>query len=74
MPIVTPAQQAQTPAGQDAAPNEKIVRTLPAFAYPLRPQYSGTGDVNDAASYVPVLPVSPAQDDFDWIGRSTLSP
>jgi hypothetical protein len=49
-----------------------IVRTLPAFAYPLRPQYTGTGDVNDARGYVPVLPPTPTGDDIDWIGIDLL--
>jgi hypothetical protein len=50
------------------------VRTLPAFAYPLRPQYAGTGDVNDAASYVGVLPATQTGDDIVWIGRDLLRP
>ena len=47
--------------------------SLPAFPYPLRPQYTGSGDVNDAQNYVPVLPTVSTNDDIDWIGRDQIS-
>ena len=60
--------------GPAAAPTGRVVRTLPAFPYPLRPQYNGTGDVNDASSDIGVMPSTPTQDDVAWIGRSTIGP
>jgi len=69
----TPSGQAQPPGGQaDEALSGAVVRTLPAFAYPLRPQYTGTGDVNQAQNYVPVLPAAPTEDDIDWIGKDLI--
>jgi hypothetical protein len=47
---------------------------LPAFAYPLRSQYTGTSDVNDARCYVGAPPITPTTDDIEWIGRSTIAP
>ena len=41
--------------------------TRPVYPYPQRVAYSGSGDVNDAASYTPYTP--PARDDhFAWGG------
>jgi feruloyl esterase len=51
-----------------------VVRTLPAFPYPLEPHYTGSGDVNDAQNYVPVQSAFTANDDIDWIGRGEISP
>ena len=63
------------PAGgaPSTATTGAVVRTLPAYPYPLRPQYTGTGDINDARNYAPVMPASPTQDDFPWIGQTLLS-
>ncbi|MCC7369056.1 MAG: tannase/feruloyl esterase family alpha/beta hydrolase [Chloroflexi bacterium] len=70
-----PAAAARPAGGASSqGPSGRVVRSLPAFAYPLRPQYTGAGDPNDAASYVPVLPATPRQDDVEWIGRGTLAP
>jgi feruloyl esterase len=71
-PSPGPSQPAATRS--DDAPGGRVTRTLPAFAYPLQPQYTGVGDVNDAESYRPVLPATPTRDDVDWIGRSLLGP
>jgi feruloyl esterase len=54
--------------------SNSVVRTLPAFPYPLEPHYTGSGDVNDAQNYVPVQSAFTANDDFNWIGRSQISP
>jgi hypothetical protein len=68
-----PSTSAQPSGGySDQAPTGRVVRTLPAFAYPLRPQYTGTGDVNQAQNYVPVLPAAPTEDDIDWIGKDLI--
>jgi Tannase and feruloyl esterase len=60
------------PTSSDQTSTSTIVPTLPTFAYPLRPQYNGPGDVNDARSYVPVLPTTTTGDDSDWIGQDLL--
>jgi feruloyl esterase len=78
-PSGAPSSTAPKPSGQPAAktdetPSGNVVRTLPAFTHPLRPRYDGTGDVNDARSYVPVPPESPGRDDVEWIGRRLLGP
>ena len=51
-----------------------VVRTLPAYPFPLMPHYKGTGNVNDAQNYAPALPTSPLQDSFPWIGQSLIGP
>lgn len=69
----TPANPAQTPGGpRDEAPSGRVVRTLPAFPYPLQPRYRGSGDVNQAQNYEPVLPATPINDTVAWIGASLL--
>jgi feruloyl esterase len=40
----------------------------PVYPYPEQVKYSGTGDPNLAASYVPVAPSVPHQDDYRWAG------
>jgi feruloyl esterase len=70
----TPAASAQRPGGtSNDAPSGAVVRPLPAFPYPLRPRYAGSGDVNDAANYAPVLPDTPTDDAIDWIGTDFVS-
>jgi hypothetical protein len=66
----TSAQPSEDPS--DQAPTGRVLRTLPAFAYPLRPQYTGTGDVNQAQNYVPALPATPIADDINWIGKDRI--
>ena len=69
-PAATPSGPIQPPGGpSDEAPSGGAVRTLPAFPYPLRPQYTGTGDFNQAQNYVPVLSATATEDDIDWIGK-----
>jgi feruloyl esterase len=69
----TLATQAEQPVGMaEAAPSGAVVRTLPAFAYPLQPQYTGTGDINEAQNYVPVLPPVALEDVSDWIGQDLI--
>ena len=71
--VATPSGPTQPPGGRsDEAPSGAVVRTLPAFPYPLQPQYTGTGDVNQAQNYVPVLPATPTEDDIDWIGKDLI--
>ncbi|MFN8662133.1 MAG: tannase/feruloyl esterase family alpha/beta hydrolase [Thermomicrobiales bacterium] len=66
----TPAAMGEQPGGVAVtAPSGAVVRTLPAFPYPLQPQYTGSGDINDARNYVPVLPSGPVQDAGGWIGQ-----
>jgi len=72
-PAATPSGPIQPPGGpSDEAPSGAAVRTLPAFPYPLRPQYTGTGDFNQAQNYVPVLSATATEDDIDWIGKELV--
>jgi feruloyl esterase len=43
-------------------------RTRPVFPYPARAAYSGSGSIDDAASFVPVMPNPAPDDDVRWIG------
>ncbi|WP_158892871.1 tannase/feruloyl esterase family alpha/beta hydrolase [Amycolatopsis anabasis] len=52
--------------GRDAQGNE--LRTRPVFPYPLRPQYDGTGSIDDANNFVPAPPPTPPRDAVNWVG------
>jgi hypothetical protein len=43
------------------------IRRRPLFAYPERAKYVG-GDVNDAKSFVGVMPAKAPDDHYDWVG------
>jgi hypothetical protein len=45
-----------------------VVRTYPVPVYPARAQYTGSGDVNDAANWTSASPASPPDDHFAWLG------
>ena len=42
--------------------------TRPVYPYPEQVKYSGTGNPNLAASYVPVVRSASHQDDYKWAG------
>ncbi|HEY2239327.1 MAG TPA: tannase/feruloyl esterase family alpha/beta hydrolase [Streptosporangiaceae bacterium] len=42
--------------------------TRPVYPYPEEVKYAGTGDPDQAASYVPVAPSAPRHDDYRWAG------
>lgn len=70
----TPEATGAQPGGMsEAAPTGAVVRTLPAFPYPLQPRYTGAGDSNDARNYVPVLPTGPLPDNSAWIGQGLIN-
>jgi Tannase and feruloyl esterase len=46
-----------------------VVRTRPVFAYPERARYSGSGSIDDAASFVGVAPAHRPDDHIDWVGN-----
>ena len=46
---------------------EKLVRTRPLYAYPTVARYKGTGDVDVAASWGPVAPAEPRDDNIPWL-------
>jgi feruloyl esterase len=47
--------------------DQTVKRTRPLYAYPTIARYSGSGDVNDAASWRPEQPKSVPDDRIDWI-------
>jgi hypothetical protein len=63
------------PTGGD--PNStsgKVIRTLPAYPYPMVPEFMGKGDVNDGNNYVAVPSKAISQDDFRWLGQDLFTP
>ena len=42
--------------------------TRPVYPYPEQVRYSGSGNPDQAASYVPVAPATQHQDDYRWAG------
>ena len=55
-------------------PGGTPIATRPVFAYPMVATYSGHGDVNDAASYVPVRSQMADVPARDWEGASLYAP
>lgn len=45
-----------------------VVRTYPLYPYPARAKYVGSGDVDDAANWVPATPNPLPDDHFNWLG------
>ncbi len=54
--------------------NAKIVRTRPIFPYPMQAKYSGKGNVDDAASFVGVMPSKAPDGHIDWVGNDLFQP
>jgi len=48
----------------------QVVRTRPLFPYPERARYSGSGSIDDAASFVAETPSPLPDDDVPWVGDS----
>ncbi|HZU15866.1 MAG TPA: tannase/feruloyl esterase family alpha/beta hydrolase, partial [Candidatus Dormibacteraeota bacterium] len=46
----------------------QVVRTRPLFPYPERARYSGSGSIDDAASFVAETPSPLPDDDVPWVG------
>jgi feruloyl esterase len=55
-------------------PGGNVIRTRPVFPYPLRARYTGSGSIDDAASFVAAPPPSPPDDHIDWLGSDLLRP
>jgi feruloyl esterase len=49
--------------------NGTVVRTRPVFPYPLAARYTGSGSIDDAASFTAARPEHQTQDHFPWLGR-----
>lgn len=47
--------------------DKSVKRTRPLYAYPAYAEYSGKGDVNDAANWRRALPKTATEDRIDWI-------
>src|SRR6202012_5675436 len=80
-PLATWVEQGQAPTSVTAAlvsggtgppgtgPSTGTVElTRPVYPSPEQVEYSGSGDPDQAASYVPVPPSAPYQDDYRWAG------
>jgi feruloyl esterase len=48
--------------------NGTVTRTRPVFPYPAVARYDGSGSIDDAANFVPVMPRQPVRDNFSWLG------
>jgi Tannase and feruloyl esterase len=51
-----------------------VIRTLPAYPYPMVPKFTGKGDVNEDNSYMPVQSNTTSQDDITWLGQDLFGP
>jgi len=51
-----------------------VIRTLPAYPYPMIPKFTGNGDVNDSSNYVDGQSNITSQDDFRWLGQDLFTP
>ncbi len=51
-----------------------VIRTLPAYPYPMVPLFNGNGDINDGRNYLPVQSIIPSQNDFRWLGQDLFGP
>jgi feruloyl esterase len=73
------ATQRQAPPGGAYAygPSDcatcKVVRTRPVFPYPMQARYRSSGDVNSAASFAGVMPASPPNDHYSWVGNDLFT-
>jgi Tannase and feruloyl esterase len=73
--LVNWVEQGQAPdkvIGTQTDPSGNVVRTRPVFVYPIRAQYTGSGDINDAANFVPVAPAKRPDDDIHWLGSDLM--
>ena len=52
----------------------QVIRTLPAYPYPMIPEFIDKDDVNDDNNYVPVPSKAISQDDFRWLGQDLFTP
>jgi hypothetical protein len=59
--------------GNPNSTSGKVIRTLPAYPYPLVPKFTGNGDVNSGSNYVSVLSTAVSQDDFKWLGQGLFA-
>ena len=68
-PMVSWVERQQTPVQLEAAARmqDGSLRRRPLFAYPERAKYV-KGDLNDARSFVGVIPPREPDDHYDWVG------
>jgi hypothetical protein len=60
--------------GNPISASGKVIRTLPAYPYPMVPKFTGKGDVNDGSNYMPVRSTTMSQDDLRWLGQDLFTP
>jgi feruloyl esterase len=66
--VVAAAVSGGTGAAGTGASSGTVQYTRPVYPYPEEVKYSGSGNVNDAASYVGYTPATLLNDDFQWAG------
>jgi feruloyl esterase len=68
------ATQATTEANPyRPVPLGSVVRTRPVFPYPMQTRYRGSGTVNSAASFVGMVPATPPDDHYNWVGNDLFT-
>lgn len=45
-----------------------VLRSRPVFPYPLRAEYDGTGNIDEANNFLPAPPLHPPHDTIRWVG------
>lgn len=78
-PIMTWVEDGSAPdkvvVEYSASKDSKIpAKSRPAFPYPAQAVYSGSGDVNAAASFVRAEPKEPFNDQLTWLGLAHYKP
>jgi tannase/feruloyl esterase len=66
--VVASAVSGGTGAPGTGASTGTVEYTRPVYPYPEEVKYSGSGDVNDASSYVAYAPSKTPDDDYQWAG------
>ena len=66
--VVAAAVSGGTGAAGTGASSGTVEYTRPVYPYPEEVKYAGTGNVNDASSYVGYTPSTPHNDNYQWAG------
>jgi feruloyl esterase len=70
---ISAAQTASQSNPYQPSPVGKVVRTRPVFPYPMQARYRGSGNINSASSFVGVMPASPPNDHYNWVGNDLFT-
>ncbi|MFC5818721.1 tannase/feruloyl esterase family alpha/beta hydrolase [Nonomuraea harbinensis] len=52
---------------------DDVVRTRPVYPYPMQTTYTGSGSIDDAASFTGVMPAELPDDRYPWVGAPFTS-